>query len=90
MTKQAIAEHLLIDTTQYKNMDAPWYELHLYDDNTYDSYQKGCKYSNKKPISQNGLQELKNLVKDGSFSTDKNKAAITSLASNNKQVKNAY
>lgn len=77
MTDVKQGEHLILSSNHFVDMDTPWYELHLYSDNTYDSYQKGFKYSDRKPLSAAGLEELDFLVKEGMFTTDRDKARIS-------------
>lgn len=77
MTKDCRTEHLLTDFSV--DHLAPWYELHLHEDNTYDSFQKGYQWSKRKPISKAGLAELKRLLDDGSFSLDRDEATLVSL-----------
>ena len=79
MTSICRSEHLEIDPGLYKDETAPWYELHLYDDNTYDSFQKGYQWSQRKPVSDNGLRELRYLVISKQFSENKDEATMTSL-----------
>ena len=76
MTDECPSEHLMIDPKSYIDANAPWYELHLYEDNTYDSYQKGFKWSDRKPISEVGLKELKYLLDSEHFTNDRDKAVI--------------
>jgi hypothetical protein len=70
-TVRCQADHLNVPESHWIDFNMPFYELRLYDDETYDSFQAGYKYSDRKPISQAGVDELKRLVDSGWFTNNR-------------------